>query len=190
MHLYKIVVATIFIVVVSLFYYHMYTTTPERYTPSVLDTNEPSPLEMDEPPLPEKDESGTQLAELVRNDGILLKHFTSTKETLRDRQEDVRTRMEQFINGGQHNIVSVETAYRAGFLESGDVYYIDKNPREGNKLRIMFVHSDNHPIELKAQAVQAELDAVKESGKYDIVRITPKYLYGYMIAAEIIYREK
>lgn len=115
---------------------------------------------------------------------------TSTEYYFDKKQNDVRPRLEATINGGKYNILSVKTSYSSGYLTAAEVTYDASGRGDGNKMRVMFIYSDEYYWDKKAANIKPRLDKVVNSGKYDIVKINTTYAKGYLLAAEVYYREK
>ncbi len=115
--------------------------------------------------------------------------ITSTKYYYESKQTEVRAKLENLLNGGEYNVVSVKTSYTEGYLTGAEVIY---NPSsicgDGNRLRILFVHNTYFYFSAKQKDVKLNLYEIVNGGEYDIVRIQTIYVKGYLVAAEIYYK--
>ncbi|MDO8569574.1 MAG: hypothetical protein Q7R89_02235 [bacterium] len=126
----------------------------------------------------------------VSGSNIRLLSITSTKYQFNEKQNEVRPKLEATVNGGEHNIVSVKTLYSSGYLTAAEVTYNASGRGSGNGLRVLFIQSDKYRWDEKAADVKPRLDLMVNSGKYDVVKIQTTYAQGYLLAAEVYYREK
>lgn len=120
----------------------------------------------------------------------MLLSITSTKYNFDVQESEVRQRLETTINGGEYNITSVKTSYSSGYLTAAEVLYDASGRGDGNNMRVVFIHSDMYNFDMKAADIKPRLEEVVNSGKYDIVKIDTTYEGGYLLAAEVYYREK
>jgi len=132
-------------------------------------------------------EVGTQP---VSGSNLRLLSITSTKYYFNEKQNEVRPKLEAAVNGGKYNIASVKTSYSSGYLTAAEVAYNASGRGSGNGLRVLFIQSNKHYWNEKATDVKPRLDAIVNSGKYDIVKIQTTYAQGYLLAAEVYYQEK
>ena len=116
--------------------------------------------------------------------------ITSSKYYFDQKQNELRPKLEATVNGGEYNITSVKTSYSSGYLTAAEVTYDASGRGDGNNLRVLFIQSDKHYWDQKAADIKPRLDAVVNSGKYDVVKIQTTYAKGYLLAAEVYYREK
>jgi len=106
------------------------------------------------------------------------------------KQDEVRSRLETIVNGGEYNICSVKTLYSYGYLTAAKVTYDASSPGDGNEIRVLIIYSNEYYFTLKQDEVRSRLETIVNSEKYDIVRINTIYTKGYLFAAEVYYREK
>ena len=121
---------------------------------------------------------------------LRLLSIMSDKHYLDQKQGEIRPKLEATINGGEYNIASVKTSYSSGYLTSAEVTYDASGRGDGNGLRVMFITSDKRYWDQKSAEIKPKLDAVVNSGKYDVVKIQTTYAQGYLLVAEVYYREK
>jgi hypothetical protein len=126
----------------------------------------------------------------VSGSNLRLLSITSPKYYFDKKQNEVRSRLETVVNGGEYNIVSVKTSYSSGYLTAAEVTYDASGRGDGNSLRVLFIHSDKYYWDKKEADIKPRLDAIVNSGKYDVVKIQTTYAKGYLLAAEVYYREK
>jgi hypothetical protein len=139
---------------------------------------------------PESTQTLKMTTQPMNGSNTRLLSITSTEYFLDKKQNDVRTKLEATINGGKYNIIAVKTLYSSGYLTAAEVTYNVSGRGDGNNIRVMFIQSDEHYWDRKAADIKHRLNAVVNSGKYDIIKINTTYAEGYLIAAEIYYREK
>ena len=136
----------------------------------------------------------TQILEVstqpVSGSSVRLLSITSSKHYLNQKQNEVRPKLKVIINGGEHNITSVKTLYSSGYLTAAEVTYDASSRGDGNNMRVMFIHSNKNYWNQRAADIKPRLDKVINSGKYNIVKINTTYAQGYLLAAEVYYREK
>lgn len=126
----------------------------------------------------------------ISGSSMRLLSITSTEYYLSKKQDDVCPRLETMINSGDYNIIAIKTSYSSGYLAAAEVTYNTSRRGDGNNIRVMFIQSDEYYREKKAADVKSRLDVVVNSGKYDIMKINTTYVQGYLLAAEVYYREK
>lgn len=126
----------------------------------------------------------------VSGSNTLLLSFTSSKYFFDQKQNELRPKLETTVNGGEYNITFVKTSYSSGYLTAAEVAYDASSRGDGNNLRVLFIHSDKYYWDQKAADIKPRLDAIVNSGKYDVVKIQTTYTKGYLLAAEVYYREK
>ena len=126
----------------------------------------------------------------VSGSSIRLLSITSTKYYFNEKQNEVRPKLEATVNGGEYNIASVKTSYSSGYLTAAEITYDASGRGDGNGLRVLFIQSDKYYWNEKAADIKPRLDAMVNSGKYDVVKINTTYVQGYLLAAEVYYREK
>ena len=126
----------------------------------------------------------------VSGSNLRLLTITSDKHYWDQKQDEIRPKLEATINGGEYNIASVKTSYSSGYLTSAEVTYDASGRGDGNGLRVIFITSDKHYWDQRAAEIKPKLDAMVNSGKYDVVKIQTTYAKGYLLAAEVYYREK
>jgi hypothetical protein len=114
----------------------------------------------------------------------------SNKYYFNEKQDDIRPKLEAMINNGKYNVLYVKTSYSSGYLTAAEMAYDASGRGDGNNMRVMFIQSDEHYWNKKQDDIKPRIDAVVNSGKYDIVKINSVYAEGYLLAAEIYYREK
>lgn len=131
-----------------------------------------------------------QTAEAVAGSNIRLLTITSEKYYFADKEKEIRARLGAEINGGQRNIVAVKTSYSSGYLTSSEITYDASSTGVGNNLRVLFIYSDKYYWNNRMKEVQARLNEIVDSGKYDVVKIQTVYTDGYLLAAEVYYRSK
>jgi hypothetical protein len=126
----------------------------------------------------------------VSGSNLRLLSITSDEHYFNKKQDEVRPKLESTVNGGKYNIVSVKTSYSSGYLTAAEVTYDASGRGDGNDLRVLFIQSDEYYWNKKAAEIKPKLDAMVNSGKYDIVKIQTTYAQGYLLAAEVYYRKK
>ncbi|MDD4900910.1 MAG: hypothetical protein PHS62_02230 [Patescibacteria group bacterium] len=126
----------------------------------------------------------------VSGSNIRLLLITSGKYYFDQKQNELRPKLEATVNGGEYNIISVKTSYSSGYLTAAEVTYNTSGRGDGNNLRVLFIQSDKYHWDQKAADIKPRLDAMVNSGKYDVVKIQTTYAQGYLLAAEVYYREK
>ena len=126
----------------------------------------------------------------VSGSNIRLLSITSNKYYFDQKQNELRPKLEATVNGGEYNITSVKTSYSSGYLTAAEVTYDASGRGDGNNLRVLFIQSDKHYWDQKAADIKPRLDAMVNSGKYDVAKIQTTYAKGYLLAAEVYYREK
>ena len=126
----------------------------------------------------------------ISGSNLRLLSITSTKYYFNEKQNEVRPKLETAVNGGEYNIASVKTSYSSGYLTAAEVTYDASGRGDGNGLRVLFIQSDKYYWNEKAADIKPRLDAMVNSGKYDVVKIQTTYAQGYLLAAEVYYREK
>jgi len=129
-------------------------------------------------------------AQPVNGSGIRILSITSDRYYFDDMQDEVRPRFETMVNGGQYNIISVKTSYSSGYLTAAEITYNADSRGEGNNLRVLFIQSDKGTWDQKSADIKPRLDAVVNSGKYDIVKIQTTYQRGYLLAVEVYYQQQ
>ena len=111
----------------------------------------------------------------------------NNKFFLDEKQEKVKAKIEDLVNGGKYNVVSVKTFYSKEHLTSALVTYnIDKN-YNGPGLRVIFISSDKDYWDQKEKEVKPKLHSIVNSGEYDIKDIKTIFLSGYLVSAEVYY---
>ncbi|MDO8593372.1 MAG: hypothetical protein Q7R59_00535 [bacterium] len=126
----------------------------------------------------------------VSGSNLRLLTITSDKRYWDQKQGEIRPKLEATINGGEYNIASVKTSYSSGYLTSAEVTYDASGRGDGNGLRVVFITSDRRYWDQKAAEIKPRLDAMVNGGKYDVVKIQTTYAQGYLLVAEVYYREK
>lgn len=126
----------------------------------------------------------------IHGGDIRLLSITSTKYYFNEKQNEVRPKFEATVNSGEYNIVSVKTSYSSGYLTAAEVIHDVSDRGDGNNLRVLLIQSDKYYWNEKAADINPRLDAIVNSGKYDIIKIQTTYVQGYLLAAEVYYQEK
>lgn len=107
------------------------------------------------------------------------KHYWSKKEI------DIKAKVEEVVNGGKYNVISVKTFYSNAYLTSAEIKYNVGEPCDNRKLQVMFVNSNQFYLYRKQNEVKPKLDELVNSGKYNIKDVNTIMLKGYLVAAEI-----
>jgi len=139
---------------------------------------------------PESTQTFEVTTQPVNGSNLRMLSITSTEHYFDKKQNEVRSKLETMVNGGECNIISVKTLYSSGYLTAAEVTCDASGRGDGNNIRVMFIQSDKYYWDRKAADIKPRLDAVVNSGKYDIVKINTTYAQGYLLAAEVYYREK
>ena len=126
----------------------------------------------------------------VSGSNMRLLLLTSAEYYFDRKQSEVRPKLETTINGGEYNIIAVKTSYSSGYLTAAEITYDASGHGDGNNMRVMFIQSNEYYWNKKAAEIKPQLDEVVNSGKYDIAKINTTYAQGYLLAAEVYYREK
>jgi len=126
----------------------------------------------------------------VSGSNLRLLTITSDKRYWDQKAAEIKPRLDAMVNGGKYNIASVKTSYSSGYLTSAEVTYDASGRGDGNDLRVMFITSDKRYWDQKAAEIKPRLDAMVNSGKYNVVKIQTTYAQGYLLVAEVYYREK
>ena len=114
---------------------------------------------------------------------------TSNKSYWGDKQNEVRKEVERIVNSGEYNVVSVKTSYSDAYLTSAEIKYSISRECDNKDLRIIFLHSNKSYWGDKQNEVKPKLENIVNSGKYDIQDVNTIMLKGYLVAAEVYYRE-
>lgn len=139
---------------------------------------------------PESTQTFEVTTQPVSGSNMRLLSITSTEYYFNKKQNEVRPKLETTVNGGEYNIIAVKTSYSSGYLTAAEIAYDASGQGSGNNIRVMFIQSDEYYWSKKAADIKPRLDAVVNSGKYDIAKINTTYAQGYLLAAEVYYREK
>lgn len=131
-----------------------------------------------------------EVTQPVSGSNMRLLSITSGKYYFNQKQNEIRPKLETTVNGGEYNITAVKTSYSSGYLTAAEVTYDASGRGDGNNMRVMFLQSDRDYWDDKAAEIKPRLDAVVNSGKYDVVKINTTYAKGCLLAAEVYYREK
>ena len=115
---------------------------------------------------------------------------TSNQHFWDEKQKEVRNAVDSLVNGGQYNVVSVKTCYSDEYLTSAEIQYNVANDCNNKNLRVEFIYSDEHFWDLKQKEIKPRLEQIVNSGQYDIQETNTIMLKGYLVAAEVYYREK
>lgn len=113
--------------------------------------------------------------------------ITSNKHYRDKKQEEVRKNLEEVVNGGKYNIISIKTFYSDQFLTSAEVKYSVDNDCGNPNLRVIFVHSNKHYWDKKQEEIKSSLDSLVNRGNLDVEEVNTIMLKGYLVAAEIYY---
>jgi len=124
-------------------------------------------------------EDGTNLRVMTVNSG---EHYWNRK------QEEIRPKVEEVVNSGEHNVVSVKTFYSDAYLTSAEIKYSVGEDCNKN-LRVIFIHSNEHYWNRKQEEVKPRLDRIVNSGELDIQEVNTM-LEGYLVAAEVYHYPK
>lgn len=117
--------------------------------------------------------------------------ISSERYYLVEKDKDITPKLLNIVNGGKYNIAKVQTNYTDGYLTSAEIYYNTQPPTTaGNQLRVLVLHSDKYYLQEKDQEIRPKFDKTMNSGLLDIVDVVTVYKSGYLLAAEIYYREK
>ncbi len=139
---------------------------------------------------PESTQTFEVTTQPVSGNNLRLLSITSGEYYLTKKEAEVRPKLETAINGGEYNVASVKTSYSSGYLTAAEVTYDASGRGDGNGLRMLFIQSDQRFWDMKAAEIKPKLDAMVNSGKYDIVKIQTTYVEDYLLTAEVYYREK
>ncbi|MFA6430607.1 MAG: hypothetical protein WC229_03235 [Candidatus Paceibacterota bacterium] len=126
----------------------------------------------------------------VNGTNLRLLSITSTEFYVNKKQNEICDKLKTAVNGGEYNITSVKTSYSSGYLTAAEVTYDASSRGDGNSLRVLFIQSDKYYWNEKTDDIKPKLDAIVNSGEYDVVKIQTTYAQGYLLAAEVYYREK
>ena len=126
---------------------------------------------------------------------IRITTITSEKRWLVDRQEHITKQLEQMINSGKYNVVSINTTYTYGYLDCAVVNYNQVEDGEGRNLRVKLLHGQCTGESTRNWAaiqtsIELELDTFVNSGKYNIDDIKKILRSGKIVAAEVYYYEE
>jgi len=108
----------------------------------------------------------------------------------RSKRTYVITELNRIISSGKYNIVSIITNYNVPYLTSAIVKYSIAPDCEKRKLRALYLFSNRKFIDQKEEEVKPQLDAIINSGKYNIIDFKTVMLKGFLVAAEVYYYEK
>jgi len=120
---------------------------------------------------------------------IRIMTITSNKYSWISKQGEVKPNVEKIVNGGQYNVVSVKTFYSDEYLTSAEIKYSIAEDCENQNFRVIFIHSKKYSWITKQGEIKPKLEDVVNSGKYDIQDVNTIMLEGYLVAAEVFYRE-
>lgn len=126
----------------------------------------------------------------MNGSSVRLFSITSNKRHFNEKQDDVRQGVVMVVNGGHYNVITVKTAYSSGYLTAADIVYTASGRGAGNDVRVRFIQSSECCLERKAADINPRLTEMVNSGTHDIMKINTVYEQGYLIAAEVYYREK
>lgn len=116
--------------------------------------------------------------------------ITSNKHYWNDKQDEVRAKIEEIVNGGKFNVTSVKTFYSDAYLTSAEIKYSVADDCNNQNLRVIFIHSNKHYWNEKQDEVKPKLDEIVNSGIYNIQDVNTIMLSGYLVAAEVYYHDK
>ena len=115
--------------------------------------------------------------------------IVSNQHYWNEKQPEVRAKVEEIVNGGEYNVVSVKTFYSDAYLTSAEVKYSVGEDCDDRDLRVIFVHSDKYYWNERQEGVKPRLDELVNSGTLDIQDVNSIMLKGYLVAAEVYHWE-
>jgi len=113
--------------------------------------------------------------------------ITSDQHYWNRKQAEVRSKVERFVNGGEHNVLSVKTFYSDAFLTSAEIQYGAGDDCNNQNLRIEFIHSDERYWNRKQAEIKPRLLEFINSGQRDVRDVNMVKLKGCLVAAEVYY---
>jgi len=116
--------------------------------------------------------------------------ITSNQYYLDRKQKEVGPKVEEFVNGGEHNVLSVKTFYSNAYLTSAEIQYSIADDYDNRTLRVEFIHSDQYYLDRKQKEVGPRLDEIVNSGQRNIKDVNTVMLEGYLVAAEVYYTDE
>jgi len=116
--------------------------------------------------------------------------ITSSRRYYSEKQEDVVATLDSILSSKTFNIVSVKTFYSDTYLTSAEVKYSTAQDCDNTGLQAMFILSEKRYYNEKQDEIKPRLDAIVNSGKYNIKDVNTIMLQGYLVAAEVYYYPK
>lgn len=121
---------------------------------------------------------------------LRIKIVTSGQSQWPRQRREVVKELNQIINSGDYNIVSVKTSYSNTFLTSAEVKYSVVKDSKHQNLRIKFFHSQSDQLSVIEKEIKPKLDEFVNSGNYNIQEVNSIMSEGYLVAAEVYYYEE
>ncbi len=117
--------------------------------------------------------------------------ITSDKNHWNNQQKEIREKLENVINRGGYNIISVKTAYSDVYLTLAEVKYsvAEDEDCDNTRLRVIFIHSDKNHLNNIQEEINPRLEAIVNSGKYNIQEVNSIRVEGYLVAAEVYFKD-
>lgn len=125
-----------------------------------------------------------------RGQNLKVISLTSDEYSFDLKQHDVSRGLHDLVNSGLYDIVSIETFYSGTFLTAAQVTYNDGVAGEGNKIKLALLLSSSGSLDDKQKKIRPQLDEILNDPDHEIIQSSPVYSDGYLVAAEIYYKDR
>jgi hypothetical protein len=129
-------------------------------------------------------------AQPSNGNNLRLLSIGSAKCCFKNQEKEVCAKFETAINGGKYNIISIKTFYSGVYFTAAEITYDVSRCGDGNDLRVLLIQSDKNYYDEANDVIEPQLVTIINSGKYDVVKIQGVRIEGYLIAAEVYYRQR
>lgn len=126
-----------------------------------------------------------KLANLNAGEKVQIIFLTVEKEVGTTREEEILKKISAEI-AGKKKIIAVKTVYKRGFLFSAEIIYVFSEQESG--LKIKYLTSSAKNFSQREKEIKSLVEGILEE-IFELVAIQSVYQNGYLIAAEIYYKE-